>query len=192
MEPDISPAQSQNARGPEALRHRTTILVGLVAMAGLLGGLQWRALTSAKDTHAVARRQLDQMRLDAAQVKALRRAPQSAASRTRPNEVLLGQVERALNSAGIDRARWRDSVPQAPVRLPQSDYKQLSTRLYFEGLSLKQLAAFTHDLQTSDPTLHLSALTLANRHPDTKVYDIETAVSYLVYAPQDRRSGADR
>ncbi len=53
-----------------------------------------------------------------------------------------------------------------------------------DGVTLKQLAAFTHHLQSNDPTLHLAALHLTNRRPETDVYNTDLAVSYLVYAPQ--------
>ena len=49
---------------------------------------------------------------------------------------------------------------------------------------LQQLAAFGHNLQARDPTLHVSALNLTNRHPDNPTYGADLAVSYLVYSPR--------
>ncbi len=172
-------------------RQRTVILAGLLVVTAMLGWLERRALSSGQDTYATAERQLSQMRNDVTRIKILRATPQSAASRTRPNEELLAQVERALTAAGINRDHWHDSIPQPAARVPKSDYKQLTTRLYFESITPKQLATFAHHLQTDDPTLRISALNLTNRHPDTPEYDFDLAVSYLVYARQevgDRRN----
>lgn len=53
-----------------------------------------------------------------------------------------------------------------------------------EGASLRELAAFIHHLQANDPTLRASAINLTNRKSDTPDYDVDLAVSYLVYAPR--------
>ena len=92
----------------------------------------------------------------------------------------VGQVERALGNAGIANDRWAQSVPQPPRRLPQSDYRQHATRFYFESVTLRQLAAFAHNLRTDDPTLHVSSLNLTNRQPETQHFDVEVSLSYLV------------
>lgn len=173
--------------GRRTHRRRITLLAGLLALVGLLCWSQWRALASTKDTYATALRQLDQMRIDKERIEKLRRTPRTATSRTRPNEELLAQIEQSLEAAGIDRAKWHDSVPQPAVRLPRSDYKRMTTRLYFEAITVKQLAAFAHHLQSSDPTLHVSAVNLTNRHTDRPDFDVDLAVSYLVYAPQEGR-----
>lgn len=172
-------------------RQRLILLAGLLALAGLALWFQSRALASTRDTHATALRRLDQMRTDAQRIKTLRQTPKSAASRTRANEELLAQVERSLAAADIDRTHWHDSIPQPPIRLPNSDYKRLTTHLYFESVTLRQLATFGHNLQARDPTLHISALNLTNRHPDNPTYDADLAVSYLVYAPRAPGSHAE-
>ena len=56
--------------------------------------------------------------------------------------------------------------------------------MYFDSLTLHQLAAFAHNLRANDPTLRISAVSLTNRHSDRPDFDVEVAVSYLVYAPQ--------
>ena len=151
----------------------------------------FESIASVRDTRDTGVRQLEQMRLDAKRIAALRQAPHAAAIRTHPNEELLGQLERAL-AAAIDRSRWHNSIPQPPIRLPNSDYKKLTTRLYLETVTLKQLATFDHNLQSNDPALHVSAINLTKRHPDTPHFDLDLAVSYLVYAPQERSQTSTR
>ncbi|MGB2987495.1 MAG: hypothetical protein WBE26_16650 [Phycisphaerae bacterium] len=85
--------------------------------------------------------------------------------------------------AGIDRSHRHDSIPQPPVRLPKSDHKRLTTRLYFEAVTLKQLAASANHLETSDLIFRVSAVNLTNRDPATTSYGADLAVSYFVYTP---------
>lgn len=170
---------------PDPRMRRTILFGGMLIAACLLGWLQWRAYGSTQDTYAAALRQLNQMRTDAGRIKAQRHSPQAAVSRTRPNEELLGQVEQALSAAGIDRGKWHDSIPQPLVRLPKSDYKRLATRLYFEAVTLKRLAAFAHHLRLEDPTLRVSAVNLINRNTESPEFDVDLAVSYLVFAPRE-------
>ncbi len=66
-------------------------------------------------------------------------------------------------------------------------YKKLTTRLYFQAITPQQLAAFSHHLESTDPTLRVSALNLTNRQLGSPHYDIDLAVSYLVYVPQNRQ-----
>ena len=103
------------------------------------------------------------MRADVLSIQRLQVAPRAAASRTRPNEELLDQVQQSISSAGIDRTQWHDSIPQPGVRVSGSDYKRLTTRLYFDSITLRQLAAFAYHLQANDPTLLVSAFNPTNR-----------------------------
>ena len=165
-------------------KQRSLILVGVLSIVMAFVWLQWRALASTNDTYETALAQLDQMRADVLRIQSLRQVPQAAAGRPRRNEELLAQVERALEAAGIDHAHWHDSIPQPPVRLPKSDYKRLTTRLYFEDVTLWQLAAFAHHLEAADPTLAVSAVNITNRRLEGSDYDVDLAVSYLVYNPR--------
>lgn len=167
---------------------RIMLLGGFVVVTALLALLQWRVLASVEDTYHVAVTELDQMRTDVEAICSLRQAPVTASARQRTNQELLAQVERALAAAGIDRASWLDSVPQPPVRVPGSDYKRFITRLYFENLSLQQLAVFALELERRDPTLEVSGFNVTNRRSDAPGFDLELSVAYLVYALQRSNS----
>lgn len=182
----------EGAREHDPRSRRLLTLGGLVAVAALLAGLQWRALGSVEDTYQVAIAQLDQMREDIQVIRGLRQAPVTASSRARTNQELLAQVEQALSATGIDRAAWLDSVPQPPAQLPQSDYKRMTTRLYFEHLGLRQLTVFALELQRRDPTLMISAVNLSSREPESAAFDIELAVTYRVFAPQRTARDGER
>lgn len=166
---------------------RYVILAVCFIVLSLVAWLQHRALASLADTYQVATERLTSMRADAVRILALEKAPQAAAGRTRASEDLLAQIEQSLSAAGIDRSRWHDSIPQPPTRIPRTDYKQLTTRIYLQSIALRDMAAFILHLQTADPTLRVSAIDLTNRHAGGPNYDVDLAVSYLVYAPEHAR-----
>ncbi len=178
----------KDAPRKDTRRARATLLGASLILALLVLWLQARSMDSWRDTLDRSAVQLAQMRADALEIASLRDAPKAAAGRTRANEELLAQVERALKAAGIARDRWHDSIPQPPARRPGSDYRRLSTRLYFEAVTLKEVASFVHHLRAGDPTLGASSLNLTNRTITDPHYDIDLAVSYEVYDPRSPRS----
>ncbi len=162
---------------------RAIVLAGLAALTAGLCVLQVRTLASAQDTYQTQVTELATMRADAGAILTLRNKPRSAAMQTRPNQDVLAQVENALKTSAIDRSSWRDSIPQLPRRVAGTDYKEVTTRLYFEKLSLQQLAAFAQNLRQIDGTLTLSMINLSGRTYATPEYDVDVGVSYRVYAP---------
>lgn len=183
----VEPAQRRDPR-----TRRLMILGGVVAVAALLAGMQWRTLASVQDTYRVAAAELDQMREDVLAITGLRQVPVTALSRQRTNQELLAQVEKALAAASADRASWLDSVPQPPVQMPGSDYRKLTTRLYFENLSLQQLTLFALELERQDPTLEVSGLNITNRRLDAPGFDVELGAAYLVFSPHSSENGNRR
>jgi len=164
-------------------KQQTTLMAGTFVLILMLVWFQWRVLASTNDTWSQGLTQLTSMRGDAERIAVLRQTPQTVAGQTRTSQELLGQVENALSAAGIDRSLWNDSVPEPIVRLPQSDYRRVGTRLYLTSLTLQQLAAFVHTLESGDATLHVSALNLTNRDQESPAFDVDLVVSYLVYSP---------
>ncbi len=170
-------------------QQHTALGVGVLVILLILSWWQWGAVASTRDTLSFANQQLEQMRADSAQIQKLREAPQAAVSRARTNEELLAQIERSLASAGIDRNRWQDSIPQPPVRETGSPYIRHVTRIYLESIELKQLAGFVHRLEAEDATLSLSTVGLTAR-PNTAAYDAELGIAYLVFVPRTGRDDA--
>jgi len=181
----VDPGSSQRRSAGTALLGGLLVL----AMFAVLG--QWKALASTRDRLTTAQRQTMSMRDDADLIRSLRAAPKVVAGRARGSEELLATIEKALATAGIDRSRWQDSVPQPTVRLPGEDYSQHSTRLYFDGLTLRELASFAVSLDVVDPTLSVSAVSLSNRQIDSPHFAGEVSVSYLVYSRATRSAFRD-
>ncbi len=187
------PAQSTGEDTTPARPRRTPRTALLVAVAvcsliGLAAWLHWRSANSARDTHEVQSAALIRMRQDMRRIVALRDTPQQATDRERPNEELLAQIEAAMKTAGVPASCWQDSIPQPVQRLPQSPYQRFSTRLYFEDVTLEQTLHFAHAILAADASLAVSALRLsAPARDETMVWNVDLAVSYLVYSPADRR-----
>lgn len=159
------------------------LLAGAMAAALVCTCLQWRQFHSVRDTVSTASAQLAEMRTDAAAIRSLRQVPKTASDRARTSQELLGVVEQSLRAANIDRANWQDSVPQPPRQLPNTPYRRATTRLYLDRLTLRQLAALTFDLQRRDETLSITAVDVSRQAREEGTYNVELAVSYLIYAP---------
>jgi hypothetical protein len=155
----------------------------VLAIVALFTWFQWRTHASSQDTYSAAAAQLARMQADADRIRYLRTAPKSASARERGSEELLAGIETALREADINVSHWRDSIPQPPVRLPKSDYRLHGTRIYLDGLTLRELAAFTCHLERADASLSLSSLAITNREPDIPTYDADLAITYRVFAP---------
>lgn len=171
---------------------RVIVLAGLTVLLAGICLIQVRALASAQDTYQTQLAQLATMHSDAAAILTLRSKPRSAMMQTRASQDVLAQVEQALKAADIDRAAWRDSIPQLPRRVAGTDYKEVVTRLYFEKLSLQQLAGFSHHLRQIDRTLTLSTVNLSGKTYATPEYDVDVGVSYRVFAPRADGIGQPR
>lgn len=168
------------------LPSRTWPLTGvgvLLVTTVLVAWSQRSALESARSTYQTKRTQLVSMQADARRLEYLRTAPQRATDRRLPHEQLAAEIEEACQRAAIPTQALASIWPDAPRRLPQSDYQELSTRLSFEQVNLQQMAAFVHHLQTIDPSLSLAEFRLTGRRGDTAGWDVELSISYLVFAP---------
>lgn len=174
-------------------RNRWTWLFGGAALAGaLLAGVQLRAAASWADTVQTAKLKHMHMQEDAATIQKLRTSPVAAMTRTRPTESLLDQVEQALQSAQIDRARWTDSLPLPASRERDSDYRVHGTHLALKNITMRELAAFSHALTQADPALYVGALHLFNREASKPLFDAEVLVAYRVFVPKKHVSHSIR
>jgi hypothetical protein len=143
-----------------------------------------RSLRTARSTHVSLVAQIEQMRADAQRIELLRTAPRIASERARPNDELLAQVRNALEAAQIPLDKWIGNEPDPAVRVPQSAYKRIGTRLSFEDVDLKSLVTFIHCMLSADPSLSITRMRLtAPSDTDTNFWDADLAISYLIYSP---------
>lgn len=156
----------------------------LVAGCSVLAAVAWLEHRSLNRLHSAQQSKITallHMRRDARRIAALSSVPQMAAEKTRANEELLGQVESALQKAGINAEKWLDSVPQHPQPLGDSSYRRVSTRLFLEDVTLERLTVFAHTLVDRDPSLSITALQLTAPGDDTADrWRVDLTVSYLV------------
>jgi hypothetical protein len=180
------PLNEQAANSGSALRRIPACDVFLGAawvLAGLAAFGQWRSLASTRDRLELAAAQVISMTEDATHLRALRAAPLLAAGRSRGHEELLATVEKALAQSGIDRSRWQDSVPQPPGRIRGGAYTEHRTLLYFDALTLQELATFAFRLQAADSALFVTSLNLSNRQTESSAFVAEVGVSYRQFSP---------
>lgn len=167
----------------EPVKRRAVLLGSVLTLSLMLAWCQWRAHASLQDCVTVARTQLTRMQSDAARIQALSAAPKLAAGRARSQRALLDQIQRALSSADIDQQQWQSSTPLTPARVLDSDYVKHTTQLSLEKVELRKLATFIHGLSSRDPALSVTAIDLIRRASGDSRFDVEVAVSHLVYAP---------
>lgn len=160
-------------------------MIAVTLCAGL-GLVFWWLHASTRDLRnsvAAADAALIGMRSDAEAITSMRHAPPRALDEARPSEQLLSQVDDALAVAGIPKALWRDSVPMPAQRDADGQFVRHTTRLYFEGVSMRQVTELIHVLLTRDPVLRITAIQVSARDKQG-TWSAEMAVSYRVYVPQ--------
>lgn len=162
-------------------RTLTWLLALTTATLALMAYLYERQVAAQAARCRAMQSQLVAMRENAARLLELQQKPQAALARTRSSEEFLSTVERALVNAGVTRDTWKDSIPQPLARVTGTDYQRQTTLLYFDDFYLKQVASFIGELSRLDAALGVSGLSLTARDSG---FDIEIAVSYLVYSPQ--------
>lgn len=159
----------------------TWLLALTIAVLALMAFLYGRQVAAQAARCRAMQSQLSAMRQNAARILELQQKPQAALARMRSSEEFLGTVEQALVKAGVARDTWKDSIPQPLARVTGTDYQRQTTLLYFDGFNLKQVASFIGELSRLDAALGVSGLNLTARDSG---FDIDIAVSYLVYSPE--------
>lgn len=179
-----SPPEQSGAESAASSRTRLLVLVAFCCVLGMVCWLQWRTLRAERTRFTASAAALARMQDDAGRIRALRRTPQRAAERERPNEELLAQIEAARKKAGLEQEVWRDSVPLAPLRLAHSSYQRHTTRIFLEKITLQQLMRLAHEILAADASLSITGLHLtAPAGAEGPGWNADLAVSYLVYSP---------
>jgi len=162
---------------------RIAVALYLVVAAGVFWH-QRACLESSRATYETKLKQLDAMQSDARRIEVLRTAPRQATDRQLPHDRLAKEIEEACLRAEIPLKQLASLWPDSPMRLQQSDYKKLATRVSFEDLGLRPLVAFVYHLQAIDASLTIDGIHLSAPKHESPVWNAELTVSYLLYAPR--------
>ena len=75
--------------------------------------------------------------------------------------------------------------PEPARRVGDTAYKQKPTQVILHKLTLQQLIRFLHTLTGPDTGLHVASLRLTTPrgHDTTNIWNAETTITYLIYAP---------
>jgi hypothetical protein len=117
-------------------------------------------------------------------IEQMRAAPAMARDQQVSQPQLTQQIETAVAAAGIPVANIERISPDAPRRLHDSPFDQMTIGLSLRNVRLQQVAATMYKLANDTPALDATTLRLtAPRDPaDQHTWHAELVLSYLVYA----------
>ena len=166
------------------LRFRSLLLMAACALAMLFSVIQGKSASGQRSSYQDLFAQASQMQMDGAYLRAMVSAPRWAASRERPNDALLAQIQEGLEAAGIPTKDWIANEPHAPVRIPGSPYKKIAHSSLVRNMTMQQLASLVHHLTTRDPSLIVTQLRLmAAVDGEAERWDVTIVLAYYLYAP---------
>ncbi len=100
------------------------------------------------------------------------------------------RIREAATSAGISE-RLASVEPNRPARVGESDYNELMVFLRFDGVELKQLGAFMHQLSAIDPSCRIKTIELETpvEGASDQKWTSDITLGYLSYAPRENSAG---
>ncbi|QDV61728.1 ubiquitin family protein [Crateriforma conspicua] len=159
------------------------MVCGLTSIAIVLGVARYRSTKA----------QLTQLRSDAADVskwasdiRAAARRPKVAALQAESPSHLAVRIEAALEQSSTAPTQLMSVEPQAPSRVPRSDYTTRTTLIELRGVTLRQLAVFARALPDPEqgmavPQLNLTPATANQRNQE--VWDAQLTLTQLIFSP---------
>jgi len=167
-------------------QQRVMAYAGIITTFLLIGAVWSFAdmLAARRDAHRAAE-DLAHVRALATDIRELRREPAVAAAEVLGTQRLGEQIESAARQANFPTPP-RGVSPQSPRRVGDTPYLRQPTEIDFQGVSLPGILPFFYYL-TEDSGLDVSALRLRTPpgRDDTRLWDVQATLTYLIYAPQD-------
>jgi hypothetical protein len=169
---------------------RKTILLALLLLASMLAvGLAWLRLSKFREDAATARENLVIGRTLIADIRRWKSSPGRAAPVSADAPELTRHLRAAATAAGLTDVPGTET--EAPKRVGNTDYSELTLDLRFEPLTLRQLTTFLHTLAQIDPSSRATAIELrppdqagAIKQSQEELWMADVAVGYLTYTPQ--------
>lgn len=176
-------------------RKRQAILVGVMLVLLAITALwSWGRYAAARDRAAAARESTAAVEALAESIEGLRRQPTMGVQALADTQ-LTAMLEASARAAGFDPESVILSIrPQPDRRVENTPYRQKTTELRLQRLTLRQLVRFLYDLSSRNPGLRVDGLQLsspAGEGPAATWTVDPLTLSYLIYAPQgpaDRRA----
>jgi type II secretory pathway component PulM len=150
----------------------------------------------ARDRAAAAEENTAAVEALAESIESLRRRPTMGVQALADTQ-LTAMIETSARAAGFDPETVVLSIrPQPDRRVENTPYRQKTTELRLQHLTLRQLVQFLHDLSSRNPGLRIDGLQLSSPTGEgsTATWTVDPlTLSYLIYAPQgpaDRRAAS--
>jgi hypothetical protein len=124
----------------------------------------------------------------AAHIARLRAQPHQAGLTERSARELAQQIEQAAQQAGVAPADVIRINPRGARRISNSVYKQQSTDVAINSVTMKELITFLSALTSKSKGLQISSLRLlAEAEPalqaDSEEWDAEVTLTFLIFSP---------
>lgn len=165
-------------------------LAGWGAAVGLavLAGWSYQVLASRRDVADVSRTNYRASRELSGKILQLRQQPSRAGLSARSSGELLRRIEQAAQSARIPQQSLSRIDPERARRVAETTYKQQSTQLELQGVSLEQLTTLLHALSSGEDAMQVSRLRFgaprrASSGATAESWDAEVTLTYLIYSP---------
>lgn len=168
------------------MKSRSAILLAIL-LAVLAGSALWAFMQhgQARARATEAREALGDCQRMLMQIKSASGRPAMAAEREHDPAETTALIEQAAKSAKIAPSSLVNISPQQPQRVADSHYKEKSTGVQLENVSLQQIVCMLHALSTIDkPLVPKSIRIFAPRDPsNSSHWNADITVTYLIYDP---------
>lgn len=171
---------------------RQVVAVGIASVIALIGLNIWAysEWTDQYDAAANSATALAECRVTAAQIASLRKRPVLAGAREMGSSEVTPRIEKAALGAGLSATDLVRISPEPARRLGETPYREQSTEVVVEGVTLKQSVELLHGITNGQPGLRVKEIRLsAPQAADTRDrWTLEATLAALIYSPQESKS----
>ena len=164
----------------------------LAAISLLTAGVAFIDLQAAKRNYLASYEDLKHGRILAAEIKNLRSNRQLAKLNLDSPQVLIDEIAGSLEAAGIDASRLLSVSPDTPNRVGKTEYQRRQTQVLLEGISLRELVAFTSTVESESDATYLEEITVLPAEvaygrtsgSNAELWDFRLILTQLIYSPK--------
>lgn len=167
-------------------RRMLIMLAVLGAMLVLTAGWTYQYMMAGRSSAVAASDELADGLSMMAQIDQISRQPRLAADREKLSTETTSLIEAAAEAAGIDKgASLRRFSYPAPRRLGNSAYKEMSTQVQLQSVSMKQLVDLASAPSLQEAVLNVESIRISapRESDDADNWNAELVLTYLVYDP---------
>ena len=151
------------------------------------------SLNSAHDAAQRAAKAAEKCETISQEIQSLREQPIQAGVRAKASSELSAKIPKTVQEEKLPHDSIVSIDAQPATRLADSDYKQQTTVVQIQRMTIAQFMQFAHRLLSDQAGLKLQRLRLAaprrkTADEQTEKWQIEMALTYFIYAPKTPKS----